>query len=821
MTLADIIQITAGKLIQHTQSIKDEHIQHLLTDSRKMVYTDQSVFIAISGNQHDGHEYLKDAADAGVKNFIIDAHKRIELPPNTNIIAVEDSLNALQKLAAWHRQQFTIPIVGITGSNGKTIVKEWLFYLLQEHVRVLRSPKSYNSQVGVPLSVWQLNTEHQIAFFEAGISQPNEMQYLEKMIRPNIGILTNIGSAHAEGFVDTTQKIQEKLKLFSSAELVIYPNNNEEVEKAMSILKSNNPALKTICWSLNNAHADIQFQVDKRDTHSQITLQKGAQKISVQIPFTDDASIQNACTCFTFLLSANITSTDVLARFSSLEQVEMRLQMKEANHHSILINDSYNSDLQSLQIAIDFMDQQSAGYEKCVILSDIYQSGMDASALYKQIANLIQRKSVKRFIGVGKIIPLYKHLFDSQAQFFESTDELLHHIQTINFRNQIILLKGSRAFAFEKISNLLEKKVHETVFEINLNSLVSNLNVYRHLLQPGVKLMGMVKAFSYGIGSYEIAKVLEFHRVNYLAVAYADEGVRLREAGIKLPIMVMNPEASALDQLFQHNLEPVVYHLSMLQLLNKYSNGAEIGIHIEVDTGMKRLGFDEKDLPVLVSALKSATHMRVKSIFAHLAASEEPHHDAFTLDQINRFENMATKIETAIGYTALKHTLNSSGITRFPKAQFDMVRLGIGLYGIDPSHQVSAQLQPIGTLKTVISQIRKVSANDSIGYSRNGKLTRDSVIATVAIGYADGYNRKLGKGQGEMLVNGKRAKVVGSVCMDMTMLDVTDIECSVGDDVVVFGKDLPVEELARLTDTIPYEVLTSISQRVKRVYYSE
>lgn len=821
MTLADIIQITGGKLIQRTLTNDNLQIEHLLTDSRKMVYTDRSVFIAISGNHHDGHKYLKDAAVAGVKNFIINAHNQLEMPANTNIVIVEDSLKALQKLAAWHRQQFTIPVVGITGSNGKTIVKEWLFYLLQEHMRVLRSPKSYNSQVGVPLSVWQLNHEHQIALFEAGISQPNEMQHLENIIKPNIGILTNIGSAHAAGFKNTAQKIDEKLTLFSSAELIIYPGDNNQIVDAINQLKSNNPKLKSISWTSGNAQADIQFQVERKVNHTQITLHKGAQKIAVQIPFTDDASIQNACTCFTFLLATNMTSTDVLARFQSLEQIEMRLQMKEALNHSILINDSYNSDLQSLQIAIEFMDQQSAGYEKCVVLSDIHQSGMDASTLYKQIADLIERKSVKQFIGIGKIISLYKHFFDKHALFFETTEELLQHIHSIDFRHRIILLKGARVFAFEKISHHLEKKVHETVFEINLNSLVSNLNTYRNLLKPGVKLMGMVKAFSYGIGSYEIAKVLEFHRVNYLAVAYADEGVQLREAGIKIPIMVMNPEASAIDQLFQHNLEPVVYQLSLLQLLNKHSKGAEIGVHIEIETGMKRLGFDEKDIPLMVSLLKSAGHLRVKSIFAHLAASDEPEHDAFTNEQINRFEYIANKIESSLGYSVLKHTLNSSGITRFPHAQFDMVRLGIGLYGIDPSHQVSDQLQPIGTLKTVVSQIRKVSAHDSVGYSRSGKLTRDSVIATVAIGYADGYNRKLGKGRGEMLVNGKRAKVVGSVCMDMTMLDVTDIECKVGDEVIVFGKDIPVEELAALTDTIPYEILTSVSQRVKRVYYWE
>ena len=812
-----IAEITGGTIIQ---SANDAFIDHLLIDSRKILQPESSVFIAISGTHHDGHKYLKEVYQSGVRNFIVE-HIPDELPSESNMILVKNSLNALQTIAASHREEFSIPIVGITGSNGKTIVKEWIYQLLHEDAEIVRSPKSYNSQVGVPLSVWQMAAHHQLALFEAGISRKGEMALLEKIIRPQIGIFTNIGSSHDEGFANRTEKIAEKIGLFAHSELLICSSDDSLLIGEISKFKQSHPSLKLLTWSATLKQADIQFEVEKTTKTTTIKLRKGAQYISVQIPFTDDASIQNACTCFAFLAGINRLSTDVLQRFSILEPIEMRLRLKEGNNNCTLINDSYSADMQSLQIALDFMTQQAGGLTKTVILSDIVESGLPDEKLYQAIATLLKQKQIKHIIGIGTKISKHHHLFEGEQTFYPTTDSFLQCLHKHDFRNQIILLKGARKFAFEKINERLEKRVHETVFEINLSALIQNLNVYRNQLKPGTKIMAMVKAFSYGAGSYEIARILEFHRVDYLAVAYADEGVILREAGIKLPIMVMNVEVTAIDQILKHNLEPVIYSKQIMSEWIKQSAGESAGIHIEIDTGMKRLGFSKQDIPWLIDMLSHHETLTVKSVFAHLAASEDKKHDEFTRAQIASFGQSCKAIEEALAYPILKHTLNSGGIIRFPEAHFDMVRLGIGLYGIDPSHKIQKQLQQIGTLKTVISQIHEVASHETVGYNRKGVVNRNSKIATVAIGYADGYNRKLGHGKGYMIINNQKAPVVGSICMDMTMLDVTDINCKEGDEVTVFGGEIAVQEIAEKTGTIPYEVLTSISQRVKRVYFLE
>lgn len=812
-----IAEITGGTIIQ---SANDSFIDHLLIDSRKILHPESSIFVAINGTHHDGHKYLKEVYQSGVRNFIVEQIPD-ELPSDSNMILVKNSLNALQTIAASHREEFSIPIVGITGSNGKTIVKEWIYQLLHEDAEIVRSPKSYNSQVGVPLSVWQMAAHHQLALFEAGISHKGEMALLKKIIRPQIGIFTNIGSSHDEGFANRTEKIAEKLGLFAHSELLICSTDDAFLFGEISKFKLSHPSLKLLTWSATSIQADIQFEVEKASKTTTIKLRKGAQYISVHIPFTDDASIQNACTCFAFLASVNRLSTDVLQRFSKLEPIEMRLRLKEGNNNCILINDSYSADMQSLQIALDFMTQQAGGLTKTVILSDIIESGLPDEKLYQAIAELLKQKQIKHIIGIGAKISKYHHLFEGDQTFYPTTDSFLQCLHKHDFRNQIILLKGARKFAFEKINERLEKRVHETVFEINLSALIQNLNVYRNQLKPGTKIMAMVKAFSYGAGSYEIARILEFHRVDYLAVAYADEGVILREAGIKLPIMVMNVEVSAIDQILKHNLEPVIYSKQIMTEWIKQSAGESAGIHIEIDTGMKRLGFNKQDIPWLIDMLTHHESLTVKSVFAHLAASEDKKHDEFTREQIASFGQSCKAIQEALTYPILKHTLNSGGIIRFPEAHFDMVRLGIGLYGIDPSHKIQKQLQQIGTLKTVVSQIHEVASHETVGYNRKGVVNRNSKIATVAIGYADGYNRKLGHGKGYMIINGQKAPVVGSICMDMTMLDVTDINCKEGDEVTVFGGEIAVQEIAEKTGTIPYEVLTSISQRVKRVYFLE
>lgn len=819
----DIAGIVSGTLIRHSSEDKQETaIQHLLIDSRKVIYPESSVFIAINGERNNGHQYLHDAYAAGVRNFIVEEEVDATSLENSSIIKVSNSLDALQQLAAFHRSQYKCPVVGITGSNGKTIVKEWLQALLKDDLNIIRSPKSFNSQVGVPLSVWGMNEEHQLALFEAGISTKGEMQKLQKIIRPDIGIFTYAGSAHDEGFSSVEQKLEEKLGLFKEAQMLVYCSDQPEVTKAVTQLVVNtNPGLNVVSWSRSGKDATNRFEVEYKYQYSVITTRKGSQSISINLPFTDEASINNACTCFAFLMAINRLSTDVLKRFEELHPVEMRMQLKEGFNNCVIINDSYNADVNALRVAMDFMEQQSAGYGKTVILSDMLQSGLSDQQLYSSVASLVKEHNINKFIGIGPGLKKYKYLFDPASLFFDDTSSFINHFRSLDFSHQIILVKGARKFTFERITALLEKKVHETVFEVNLNAMVHNLNVYRNKLKKGVKMMGMVKAFSYGAGSYEIAKVMEYNRIDYLAVAYADEGVALRKSGIKLPVMVMNPEPVAFDSIIQHNLEPEVYTFSMLEQLIKACNGQEMSIHIEVDTGMKRLGFDEQNIDALIELLQQNLNLRVRSVFSHLAASDEKKHDLFTHEQIQKFTRISDKVKAAFNYPILRHILNSGGIARFADAQFDMVRLGIGLYGIDPSDKMQKQLQPVGTLKTVISQIREVKSHETVGYSRKGSVQRDSKIAVVAIGYADGLSRKLGNGKSYMLVNGQKAPIVGNVCMDMTMIDVTEIACKEGDEVIVFGGGIDINEIASKTGTIPYEVLTGVSQRVKRIYFYE
>jgi alanine racemase len=825
-----------GYTIEHiNKAIKSDFVQreggsswieHLLMDSRKVVYPETSLFFAIKSERNDGHRYLQDVYDAGVRNFIIEKDSIVSISilaqlKDANILSVSNSLTALQQLSAWHRSQFAIPIVGITGSNGKTIVKEWLHQLLRDDVHIVRNPKSYNSQVGVPLSVWQLGEQHNLGLFEAGISKPGEMENLQRIIQPNIGIFTMLGEAHDEGFSDREEKLAEKFKLFTKADIVIACDEQPLVARKLEQFKQQHPNVKLYTWSRVNEHAQLYLQTIIQGNTTTIQSRSGSRILSVRIPFTDEASIENACTCFAFLMCLQRASTDILSRFEELQPVEMRMQLKEGINNCVVINDSYSSDLHSLRIALDFVEQQSAGYKRTLIVSDILESGKEDLELYTEVAKLIRQKGIQRLIGIGSIIAKHAMLFDSSAVFYSDTKAFTEHFSAVDYANEIILLKGARKFQFEKIGKLLEKRVHETVMEINLNALVHNLNVYRSKLKPGVKLMAMVKAFSYGAGSYEIAKVLEFNRIDYLTVAYADEGVILRKAGIKSPIMVMNPEVSSFDTILEYNLEPEMYNFFILDQLVKAADGQEVSIHIEVDAGMKRLGFDEDQIETLISTLKKYPNIRIKSVFAHLAASEEKKHDEFTHQQITTYKRIAEQITDAFEYPILQHILNSSGIVRFPDAQFDMVRLGIGLYGIDPSVGLQKQLQPIGTLKTVVSQLRNVKAHETIGYSRKGIVNKDSLIATVAIGYADGFNRKLGNGKGTMLVNGQRVPTIGSICMDMTMLDVTGMDLKEGDEVIIFGNENDLNSVADKIGTIPYEVLTSISQRVKRVYYYE
>ncbi len=806
---------------------KNAGIKNLLIDSRKLSNAETSLFFAIKGERHDGHAYLNELYEKGVRNFVVsELPKYTEQLTDANFLLVNDTLKALQKLAAFHRSQFKIPVIGITGSNGKTIVKEWLYQLMREDKNIVRSPKSYNSQVGVPLSVWQITKENNLGIFEAGISQLQEMESLEAVIQPTIGLITNIGQAHDENFENQKQKVNEKLKLFLHSELLIYCKDYLLVHNEITVNKQFQ-GLSVFSWS-RKTRADLLIgRITKSATDTEIQGVYKNDFIRITIPFTDEAGIENAIHCWATMLYLGYENPVIMERMRLLSPIAMRLELKEGINNCSIINDSYNSDLGSLSIALDFLNQQKQHAKKTLVLSDILQSGRNEEMLYKEVAELIHKKGVSRLIGIGESISSQKHQFNIEKVFYSSTDAFLKQYTNSFFRDETVLLKGARAFGFETISRIIQQKAHETVLEINLNAIVHNLNYFRSKIKADTKIMAMVKAFSYGSGSFEIANILQFHRVDYLAVAYADEGIELRKAGISMPVMVMNPEEQSYEAMIQYNLEPEIYSFRVLNLFeetlkrSEYLHGKPIPIHIKLDTGMHRLGFEPAEINELIVRIKNNKNIIIKSVFSHLAASDEPEHDNFTWQQIKQFNEMSEAIKVHFPYPIMKHVLNSAGISRFQDAQFDMVRLGIGLYGIGASIAEQHQLQNVSTLKTSISQIKNIPANETIGYSRKGVATRDIQIATVPIGYADGLSRKLSGGKGKMMVKGKPAAIIGNVCMDMCMIDITDINANENDEVIVFGESYPISQIAKDVGTIPYEILTNVSRRVKRIYYQE
>ena len=804
-------------------------VRDILIDSRRLVDPEGCLFIALVTQRNDGHRYIEELYRKGVRLFLIqDPGYR---KPDGAFILVPDTLSALQALATYHRSRFDGPVIGITGSNGKTIVKEWLYQLLSPDHQIIRSPRSFNSQVGVPLSVLKMESRHDFAIFEAGISQPDEMENLAGIVRPTIGLITNIGHAHDEHFRNAVHKVTEKIRLFNRAEVIIYCADHKIIREALESSPSLS-GIRTFAWS-RNATSDLQVaEITRGDRFTVIRAVFGNRNGSVTIPFTDEASIENAIHCWAVMLWLGVDQQVIGTRMSKLTPIALRLELKEAVNHCHLINDIYNSDINSLGVAVDFLMQQNQHPRRTVILSDILQSGRDKTELYQEISELFKLKKIDSVIGIGKDISRHARLFPMEGAFFLTTDEFLTRYPISKFRNETILLKGARLFEFEKISQALQHKAHETVLEVNLDALVHNLNLYRSKLDPGVKTMAMVKAFSYGSGSFEIASLLQYHQVDYLAVAYADEGVELRKAGITLPILVMSPEEHSLDLLLKFNLEPEIYNIHILDLIekaverNQTALQDEVRVHIKLDTGMHRLGFQEAELDALLSRLARNPGLRVRSVFSHLAASEDPEEDDFTRVQISRFEKMSKKITQSVGGPVLRHILNSAGITRFPEARFEMVRIGIGLYGIGIDADETARLRNVSTLKTVVTQIKRIPAGDTIGYNRKGKADSEKMIAIVPIGYADGLDRRLGNGNGVLRIKGQSVPIIGNICMDLTMLDLTDlfangIEVAEGDEVVVFGDDCTVNSLAARMGTIPYEVLTGISGRVKRIYYHE
>jgi len=814
--IADILNAEA--LLVHAEA----NIEQLLTDSRRLIFPETTLFFAIVTQRRDAHNFINELYERGVRNFVVLKHFDVSPFVDANFIFSDDTLAALQQVAAFHRKQFACPVIGITGSNGKTIVKEWLYQLLSAEYNIVRSPRSYNSQLGVPLSVWQMNNDFDLAIFEAGISMPGEMEKLAAIIRPGIGILTNIGNAHDEGFESTQQKTIEKCKLFQGCKTVITHGDDPSVN---AIIHASSGA-ELFAWGNNEGNTLQIITLQKNEHNTIVTLQYQSATSELFIPFTDDASIQNIITCVAVLLYFKIDIAVINERLQTLQSVDMRLQLIPAVNNCALINDSYSFDIASFAVALDFMQQQNQFTQKTVILSDV--PGIDNKGNYAEIIFMLKARAVNTVIVIGEHWKTYYPFLKdavNEVSYYPSTNEFLYKFSISHFRNQLILLKGARKFHFENIAEVVQQKLHRTILEINLTSIMHNLNAYRRVLKPGVKIMAMVKASGYGSGSAEIANVLQYYKADYLAVAYADEGVDLRKANIRLPIMIMNIDEEAFESVVQYNLEPEIYSVDILKRFDSFLDKQGLQfypVHIKIDTGMHRLGFGADEVDTMIDILRLSNRMVIRSVFSHLAAGEDAAEDNFTLLQAERFTAACDKIKEAFSYSFLKHISNSAASFRLPQLQFDMVRLGIGLYGIDGTANNALGLLPAATLKTTIAQLRKVKSGDTVGYNRRGVLQKDSMIATVRIGYADGFRRALSNGVGKVYIQGKFAPVVGSVAMDMTMVDVTNIPgVAEGDEAEIFGTHISVTEVAKNSGTIPYEILTGIGQRVKRIYIEE
>lgn len=805
----------------------DANIGFLLTDSRSLCFPEETLFFALKTERHDGHAYIPELYRRGVRNFVVTGMPEgyADGYPEANFLKVTDARKALQRLAERHRDEFNVPVVGITGSNGKTVVKEWLYQLLSPYKYVTRSPRSYNSQTGVPLSVWLMNEQTEVGIFEAGISQPGEMQALRDIIQPTIAVLTNIGAAHQENFASKEEKCREKTVLFHDAETIVYNADDELIRRtvAESAYKG-----EQLYYSMTDKKAPVFIaDVTKGDTSTTVTyVYRQGYEEKYTIPFIDDASVANSITCAVVALKLGLSAGELAGGMARLEPVAMRMEVKQGRHGCTLINDSYNSDVNSLDIALDFMNRRPdhQGRRRTLILSDIFQSGETAADLYREVGSLVKKRGVQKFIGIGPELSQHSRAIPvAEKFFFSSVDAFLRSEVFRSMRDEVILIKGARAFGFDRVTDLMVQKVHETVLEVNLGALVENLNYYRSFMKPETKLVCMIKADAYGAGSVEIAKTLQDHRVDYLAVAVADEGATLRRNGITANIMIMNPEMTAFKTMFDYDLEPEVYSFRLLDALIKAAEKEGITdypVHIKIDTGMHRLGFDPlHDMDALINRLKHQSAVIPRSVFSHFVGSDSDSFDDFSAHQFELFDKASKQLQAAFKHKILRHIDNSAGIEHFPNRQLDMCRLGLGLYGIDSRN--NEIIHTVSTLKTTILQLRRVPAGDTVGYSRKGTIDHDSVIAAIPIGYADGLNRHLGNRRGYCLVNGKRAGYVGNICMDVAMIDVTGIDCKEGDTVEIFGEHLPVTVLSDILDTIPYEVLTCISNRVKRVYFQD
>lgn len=824
MNLYEIAGALEAHFILGKQQSRQKEVRTISIDSRQIVDVADCLFFAIKGVRHDGHQYLKDLYLRGIRQFVV-SETGIDFSgfAGASMILVPDSLKALQKLAAFVRKKFSYPVLGVTGSNGKTIVKEWLFELLQQDVRIIRSPKSYNSQVGVPLSVWNMEENFDLAIFEAGISEPGEMENLAGIIAPTIGLITNIGDAHQENFATKEQKTDEKLRLFETCRLIIYRKDQELVHQRIRA-KYSGQNTRLFAWSDADRQVDLFINTVPGQKNTLLVFVCEGKEEQVSIPFTDEAGIENACHCLAFIVATGQWNEQVAERFSGLQPVAMRLELKQGINNCLLVNDYYNSDINSLEIALQFLHRQSvAGRQsQTLILSDIRQSGMKGGELSREVVRLTGLYRIERLICIGEELLKHRAFFDAGTSFYKDTEEFLLHFNPSKFKDEQILLKGAREFHFERIAALLQQKYHQTQLEVDLNALVENLNRYKALLKPGAKVMIMVKAFSYGNGNVEIARALEFQKVDYLAVAVADEGIDLRQAGIETPIIVMNPEEHSFEMMLEYRLEPNIYSVEVFHQFDQAARRMAVSaypVHLKIETGMNRLGFSsENELLTVSKSILSAGRLRIQSVFSHLAVSDDPSQDDFTRQQYARFHRLSDLIVQTQPYPVIRHLLNSAGIERFPEFQMEMVRLGIGLYGV--SQSPALQADTVARWTTVVSQVKEVAAGETIGYGRQGKVEKTKRIAVIPVGYADGFDRRLSNGAGKVWLNGQLCPVIGNICMDMTMIDVTGADVRAGDPVELMGDHVKLNDLAKWIGTISYEVLTGISQRVRRVYIS-
>ena len=813
ISFTTLIEATQGSAMQLNCA---QPVTELLTDSRQAISHERVLFFAIKGANHDGHTYIPALYAQGVRQFVVEHPIVIDQYPEGNFLLVENSINALQAVVKKHRETLRGQVVGITGSNGKTIVKEWLFQLMAPYKKTVKTPGSYNSQIGVPLSVWKASPADELCIFEAGISQPGEMAQLASIIQPTVGIFTNIGPAHDEGFENRKEKAEEKALLFTHCQKLIYCADHTLVRQILS-----NHEMEHFSWGVaEDATLRILSQTIKAG-YTGLKLKYKSETIGLTFPFGDQAAIENAMHCVAFMLLMGYKAEQIQEGILELKAIKMRLELKKGINDCYIVDDSYNNDLTGLGVALDFINQQKQHSKHTLILSDILQSGMPEATLYRHLAELLSQKGVGRVIGIGENMVAHQGKFTIPGEFYESTAAYLAAFDPAAYQQEMVLIKGARVFGFERIVNKLQQKIHGTVLEINLNALAHNLNFYRSQLQPGTRVMAMVKAFAYGSGSHEVAHLLQYHKIDYLAVAYPDEGASLRQYGVKLPIMVMNPSEESFETLLANDLEPEIYSLSLLKGLVEFLNGRPAKIHLKIETGMKRLGFEMETLQEAVALLKANPSISVISVFSHLAGADSNEHQSFSKLQAARFEEADGFLANHLQQRPIRHLVNSAGILRFPTLHYDMVRLGIGLYGIEANGLQQKQLQNVSTLKTVVSQVKTVKKGDTVGYGRVGRADQDICVATIAIGYADGFLRIFGNGNAKVLVNGQLVPTIGNICMDMAMLNVTGCEVAVGDEVVVFGDNNPIAQLALHANTIPYEILTNVSERVKRIYYKD